>query len=283
MNGALAIMVEHPKSESGILQVLHGIAKLAVPAFCRQTFACVGDIQRGHIETVEFSNMLLRITGEGRIFMDPQLQIKAFASAALAGEELHLAHVASVVNTKTVKTRPAMFLPCPLVAHVIDQDPTACEAPDRLLPIIKDLRMEGECQPLLDWLLIASTNSRGRTSLTHPPAAGTAPLGMRQVHAERNEDILFQQLPTLQLMQGNTDPAVLQTLQATQEQCNAVTANMEDQTADRERERAPKTVEERWPNHCNRLLKLCHTNVPEQPPEFWQRAEAWKWGGGTAT
>ena len=51
MNGTLAVMAEHPEGDSNVLQILHGITKSAAPAFCRRTFACVGDIHRGHMET----------------------------------------------------------------------------------------------------------------------------------------------------------------------------------------------------------------------------------------
>ena len=76
-------MVKRPGSDSGTLQVLHGITQLAVPAFCKRTFACMGDIQKGHIETVEFAKMLLDITGEVRVFEDAQRQAEAFAAAMM--------------------------------------------------------------------------------------------------------------------------------------------------------------------------------------------------------
>ena len=189
--------------------------------------------------------------------------------------------MAGAAGTKTVKTRLAMSLPCLLAAHVIDQDLTAREALDLPPPIVEDLGMDGQCQPLMDWLLIASTDSGRGTSPIRLPSVGVTPQGMRPVHAERDEDILFWQLPALQPVTGTTDPAVLGILQATRDQRNAVTEDIADRRVERERERAPKTVEERWPDHCNRLLKLCHTDKPENLPSFWQRAAAWKKGSGT--
>ena len=80
MNGGLAVMVENQADASGVLQVLHGITKSAVPNFYRRTFAYVGDVHRGHMETIEFAETLLGITGEERIFTDAQAQLDAFAA-----------------------------------------------------------------------------------------------------------------------------------------------------------------------------------------------------------
>ena len=107
-----------------------------------------------------------------------------------------------------------MLLPHPLILHVINQDLTAQEALDLLLPIVEDPGIDGQCQMLLHWFLVASTKHRTGTgtSLIRLPTAGTTPQGMRQVHVERDEDILFRQLPSLQPLNGRTNPTVLSIL-----------------------------------------------------------------------
>ena len=104
--------------------------------------------------------------------------------------------------------------------------------------------MDNQCKMLIHCLLVASTDHNDGTSLMRLFAAGTTSQGMRPVHAERNEDVLFWQLPLLQPHTGWTNQAALGILWATSKQQNAVKTDVQDNRAKHKRERAPLTVKD---------------------------------------
>ena len=81
MNGAIVVLVESPQENTGVLQVLHSIAKSAVPTFYRQVFAYLGDVQGTHIETVSLDEALLETLPETRICDAPARQLQLLANA----------------------------------------------------------------------------------------------------------------------------------------------------------------------------------------------------------
>jgi len=269
MNGAIVVLVESTEANTGVLQVLHSIAKSAGPAFYRQAFAYLGDVQGGHIETVGLDMTLLDTLPETRICDAPARQLQLLANV---DARLLPAHAANAAATKVVMTRHAMYLPYPLVPLLIDEDLTPYDALQLLLPIIDDLGMEATCQPLLDWLLVATTSgdANGAPSLLRRPQAGVTPQNLRTVRVERDEDLLHRHLPILKHTRNRTDPAVLGILQATRDQRNAVTADLEDRRMDRERDRAPKLIAEKWRPPASAPLA-----APVQPPALSPPPPAW--------
>ena len=141
-------------------------------------FAYLGDVQGAHIKTVSLDEALLETLPETRICEAPARQLQLLANAnANANARLLPAHANNAAATKIVTTRPAMYLPFPLIPHLINQDLTPYDTLELLLPIIDDLGIEATCQPLLDWLLIATTsgNANGIPSVLRQPNAGVTP------------------------------------------------------------------------------------------------------------
>jgi hypothetical protein len=71
--------------------------------------------------------------------------------------------------------------------------------------------------------------------------------------------------------------SILHTMQA------AASAAADAQTANRamrEKAAAPRTINEKWPNHWARILLLCHRDDVADCPQFWHDAAAWKKGNG---
>ena len=91
-----------------------------------------------------------------------------------------------------------------MVPHITDQ-----ESLEFLSPTAEDLGMEDVHSPLFDWLLVASTEpgDTPNTSFIRMVSTGTTPQGMLNVQVERNEDVLFHQLPALRPNQ--TSPILL--------------------------------------------------------------------------
>ena len=286
MTGGIGVMVTDVRNPGGVLQILHGASRSGVEAFYLRTFAYLGDVVDGDIETVELDVDLLRSTAATRVAGDAEHQIQLLTAEA-AELELVGVHGADAAGTKLLRTRNSMYIPYPLLPHVIDLDLTAKEALVTLEPIIDDLGLKDACRPLLEWLTVATTKiglAEGvePTTLLRQDTAGITPQRLRAVHTERNDDVLYRQLPALRPAPGpQTDPAVMGILQATREQRNAVTADIDDRRAERERGQAPKSVEDRWPDYVNRICNLCHVEDPVDLPQYWLRAAAWKKGGGT--
>ena len=129
------------------------------------------------------------------------------------------------------------------------------------------------CKPVLDWLVVATT-AHGARTLIQQAHGGATPQGAFPLHVERDEDLKFQQLPALRPSRQGTDPAVMGILQASREQANAVSAVIADWRTNREAERAPKTVSDKWSDFHNSLLKLCHVENKHDLPTFWTKAAA---------
>ena len=264
LNGGLAVMVKDDNKTGGTLQILHGFSKSSTTKFYRRTFAYLGDTQGTHIDTVELDPTLLETTAETRIYSDIKSQLQHFAGN---DNDLVPAHGNASEATQLVKTRKAMFVPFPLLSYLLPEELTAKKAIQILVPIIEDSGMEAVCKPLLDWLMVAST-AQGEGTLLQLDQAGTTPQGARPLHVERDEDLKFRQLPALKPSTRGTDPAVMGILQASREQADAVQAMVAERRADREAEKAPKTVSDKWPDYHNSLLKLCHVYDEQVVPRL---------------
>ena len=66
-------------------------------------------------------------------------------------------YVVGDVDCKQVKTRYAVYVPPPLVGHLLGRELTERQAWDRVRGSIIDLSIEEECKPLVDWLRVALT------------------------------------------------------------------------------------------------------------------------------
>ena len=80
--------------------------------------------------------------------------------SALAGDvdtPLFGPYVAGDTECKQVKTRYAVYVPPPLVGHILGRVLTARQAWDQVRGVIIDLSIEEGCKPLINWLHVALT------------------------------------------------------------------------------------------------------------------------------
>jgi hypothetical protein len=126
--GAIGVFVHGGGSPTGLLQVLHGVQNFpGLPgrpsADRRQTFAYLGDVVGIDAVTVAFDEECLGTTDSVIVpgTHDRVMQLLAEEPSA----ELLGPFPATEANTRTVKTRMAMYPPFDLVSIVLGRDLSA--------------------------------------------------------------------------------------------------------------------------------------------------------------
>ena len=284
VSGGIAVMVTKPNTPGGTMQLLHGLYRHAGARgdpHRGKIFAYLGDVKGGtDVQVVGFRNSILNTTAGVVVPTLVDSHLALFDGDA----DLKLAplYAAGAAATHTIKSRKSAFVPAPLLPYVLDKHLTPREALTTLVPVIRDLGIEVACHPLLEFLIVASTESEtADKTIVEQASAGDTPELALDVVLERRERLLYHQLPDLRPNAGiQSDPALLgimNTLQATN-------AGMFEDLADRRTERAKlredKTIGDKWPTYVGRLCKLCHVDEADQLPKFWQDAANLKKGGG---
>ena len=281
--GCIGVMVDKPGQPGGVLQVLHGVAKHTPRDAQRgKTYAYVDDVRGIDVNIVELNLGLLERTTPHRVADTVDTQLELFAN----DEAFNLvpAHDDAALRTRLVTTRKSMLIPFPLVQYVIGRNLSPKEALTTLVPVVRSLDLELACAPLFDFLLVASTGTADAPfkPLTVQPSIGNAPEDHTAVAAPRRDLILYPQLPSLrQRGDQRSDPALLSIANSIRESRNANLDDLADRRHEREQAKKVRTVEERWPDQYDQLLKLCDAETPEQLPDYWHGAAAWKKGSGS--
>ena len=280
MNGGIGVFVEDASSDSGTLQVLHGVRRHPLRDNHRgQTYAYLGDVQGVDITVVGFLPELLDITAEVRVAMDADQQMGMFA----ADEYLDVIPAFPVdddaVTSRSVQTRKSMYIPYPLIPYVLDRDLTAKQALTTLIPVIQDLNLDEACGPLIDFLIVATTATSEchDTPVTVQIAAGLQPGRINSVQSERRSSVLHMQLPGIVPTRGaRSDPALTGIMRTMQEVRLATVDDLTDRRLERDKVLAPKTISERWPSHVDRLCKMCGVDDTDDLPAYWHEVAALK-------
>ena len=263
MTGVIGVMAQADAHAGGTLQALHSLWKHGSRDTHRgKIFASLGDVHEIDIDVVEFDDQLLNLTEEvivaGSVARHQQL--------LLANPDLELvpSNATEVPLSRRIRTRNSVFIPFPLVPYMLEKDLTARQAFEILIPVIQSLGLEAACGPLIDFLIIASTSKHGVTegdteTVTEQPSVGITPARLRPVLQERRRILLFVHLPGLKPIFGGapSDPALVGIMNSVRDMTNASLAERNDRQVDREQTKAPKTILERWPDHVDRLCKLC--------------------------
>ena len=175
-----------------------------------------------------------------------------------------------------------MYIPSSLLPYVMGLSLTPKEVLHILHPVIISLDLVTECAPLLSFLIAATTKAAdGNEPVTVQASAGTAPANLLDVMQDRRENLLYRHLPSLRPAAGRpSDPALVGMMTTMVEMKAAAVDNLDDLRLAREQAHAPKTVTEKWPNHIDRLLKLCNCDDPDDLPNYWQEAANFKKGTG---
>ena len=281
--GAIGVFLRETGTEGGVLELLHSPAQHTLRDTHRgKTFVYHGDLEGQDINLLEFDSNLLSLTDEATTADSIARQQEIFT----ANDALKLAPTFGrrELRTQKLRTRNSMFIPYPLVPYVLDRQLSAKEAFDVLVPVIQSLELTDACKPLLDFLLIATTQSAGvpNEPLTLQDSLGVTPSNARAIHQTRRTQLLYHHLPAARPSNApRSDPALLGMLTEMRQVREATQDDLEDRRNEREKVRLPKTVEEKWPSMADRLCKLCNVEDPTGLPQFWHEAAALKKGSGT--
>jgi hypothetical protein len=162
--GAIGVFVHGGGSPTGLLQVLHGVQNFpGLPgrpsAGRRQIFAYLGDVVGIDAVTVAFDEECLGTTDSVIVpgTHDRVMQLLAEEPSA----ELLGPFPATEANTRTAKTRRAMYLSFDLVSIVLCRDLSARRAYELLVPSIVENGLASTFKPLVDLLTIALVSPNG--------------------------------------------------------------------------------------------------------------------------
>jgi hypothetical protein len=153
--GGIGMFVQHERSATGVLKVLHGFQKFpGVPGKTgrdrKQLFCSVGDVLGVDLHTVGFDEEQLETTMAVNVpaTIDRVLQ--------LLGEEPNNAtsgpFIAGDANVRTItSTRGAMYISYQYMSLVLGMELTVREACLLLLPAIINDGLQQVCKPLVDF------------------------------------------------------------------------------------------------------------------------------------
>ena len=200
MIGGICVFVEgdHP---GGTLHIVHGIRRHNLRGVhYGKYFGYVDDVEGIDADVVEVSDMLMAPTAAvGTDSIDQQLALFS------ADEGTYLVPSGAAANRRQVSTRGSMFIPAPLLPLVLGHNLTAREALFVLVPAIRSLELEDACEPLLDFLLVATTavahDATADEDMAQPETVqavvGTTPPLMSAVLRARRREVMYRDLPVL--------------------------------------------------------------------------------------
>jgi hypothetical protein len=215
--GGVGMFVQHERSATGILEVLHGFRKFpGVPGKTgrdrNQLFCYVDDVLCVDLHTVAFDEQQLETTMAVNVpaTIDRVLQ--------LLGEEPNNETIGPFrVGDATIRTisstRGAMYIPYQYMPLVLGMELTGREACLLLLPAIINDGLQQVCKPLVDFLVVSI--AKGAKDL-NVPRTMQACVGLRDFHpsssaiSHRREHVLYRQLPGLRPTAATAgDPALV--------------------------------------------------------------------------
>lgn len=282
--GAVGYFVSNGANPTGILKVTHGYSVftgLPTDTVNRgKTFGYVDDVVGGlDVNTFELDPTHLARTVEVRCVPTPERHLELLQDEPAADT---VGPVAEDALTQAIyRTRKAMYIPYGLVEYVIGKDLTAREAFEILWPVIESKGWQTVAQPLVRFLMIASTTPEvGLPPATLLPQLGFGPVGAADVLGERRERVLYQQLPALALRAtpatGGVGDLHMTALIAQVELLNDHTRlDRQDRQATREKAVAPKTIRERFQDYVtDKLLVLTDSCCDEDLPRLYHELAA---------
>ena len=159
------------------------------------------DVEGIDADVVEVSDMIMAPTAAiGTDSVDQQLALFS------ADEGTYLVPSGAAANRRQVSTRGSMFIPAPLLPLVLGHNLTARETLFVLVPAIRSLGLEEACEPLLDFLLVATAavalDDDEDEDLAQPETVqavvGTTPPLMSAVLRARRREVMYRDLPVLE-------------------------------------------------------------------------------------
>lgn len=135
--GAMCAFLHSPDHQTGVLKVIHAPRRFtsvpgrATPARGK-AFACSGDVEGIDVDTIALDIQQLELTAEIHIPGDWDCMLEMFNNEP--NNELLDPIEKKVKEKKTVRTRSIVFLPFPMVQHVLEKDLNARESFTVLYP-----------------------------------------------------------------------------------------------------------------------------------------------------
>lgn len=276
--GGVGVFLASTRSEGGVLHVLHNLRRHPDRDRHRgKTFAYAGDVCDGtSIDIVEFDTKLLEQTAP--VIVPVSLDSHLAFFTADANRQVVPVLADGAPNTRAATTRQSMYIPLPLLPHLLGKDLTAREALITLAPLIHALNLQEACKPLLEFLQVATSRGTGDTPETLHTSIGSTPLGIAVVAASRLKSVLYTQLPALRPHNQN-ETNLQEIVGALNEVRDGVLRSTHDRRQEREDNKHPKTIAQRWKaSTISRLNKMCGVASETLLPPIYHELAAHKKG-----
>ena len=270
--GAMIMFVKQTGSTTGQLRVIHGFYKYRVnlmqaTASDGKTFAYVGDVLGTAIQSVEFNAGQLDMTDTVIVANDTTYQNQLYVDNPAL--ELLPEHPSGATNTRTIKTRKAMYLPYPLVEYVLGKDLNARQTYEILEPIIASKNWTTSCAKLLDFLLVACTAQTGKPEpATLVDEVGGGGQVTTKVIWNMQQEVLYRLLPQLDPVNSVSHGANDRLANVIEDYSAVQATNLQYQADARAAKEAPATIPKKFgPIMTDKILKVthvvCYTDAPD--------------------
>ena len=272
--GAMIMFEKRAGSATGQLQVLHGFWKykssiMNPSPFDGKTYAYVGDVQGTVIRSVEFDCSQLELTDTVTVAADTTYQNQLYVDNPSL--DLLPAHPPGAPNTRTIRTRKAMYLPFPLVEPIIGcQGLTARQVYHALQPLIASKNWTACCSKVLDFLMIAGTTPYGATepaNLVDSIEGGVVPT---EVMFHMQKEVLHRYLPQLNPINISSSGANDRLASVLEDFSTMQATDMQQKADARAAKLAPTDIPTRFgPVVTDRILKTTHVVCWSDAPEIY--------------
>jgi hypothetical protein len=274
--GAYIGLFTHPEHEAGRSMVVHGVKKYVRQLGDRatwhdRTFAFIGDVIEGDIQTVELTQDMFRRTKD-----DTCTQVygtKAAINQAWTNRpdaELLGPVAAAEPGSSAIMTRHLMLVPPCYVPIVINRNLSPRQLWDELASTIFDNGDKNTCEPLLHWILLAGSRHEASSPSPVLRAAIVPPL-MDAVLSRHRKEILRRLLPDLDPARPSADPNAIRMTNYLGQVVAEQQATRADQRARSDAARAPRLPSSYFPEaSCARLMFLCGVAEESNLPELWR-------------
>jgi len=197
---ALIMFVRQTGSVTGQLQVVHGFWKyrgnpMRPSPYDGKTYAYVGDVLGTVIRSVDFDSEQLNTIDTVTVTTDTTYQNQLYVDNLAL--ELLPEHPTGATNTRSIKTRRAMYLLYPLVEYVLGKALNARQTYELFEPVIAANNWTASCAKLLEFLFVAGTAPTGATepaTLVDRIGGGEVPI---EVLFDMQKEVLHRHLPQL--------------------------------------------------------------------------------------
>ena len=274
--GVIGVMMEDAEHPSGVLKCLHALqvypGQPGKPSTDRsKTFAYVEDVDGIDITTVKLDEDVFSRTNEINIAGSAARHQEVLDDNP--DEDMVGPYDTTTASKQTVRTRNSMCIPHEFVPLVIDKGLSGRQAFEILVPAIEEANMTLVCDPLVKFLMVASTNpsTQAHSLVIREHIGEPGSTIATQVLKYRRETLLYKQVPHLRPAAATAgDPAIRQIADGLDNLVAGMRTEREEKADRLAESKEPKSVRSIFGDRiADRILMLTESLSDEDVPEYY--------------